>query len=474
MTNHSLRKFAIFAVGLSCLGFAPTAHASTGASIVVNTLQDGSIAGACTLRDAITAANTSAPVNGCAAGVAGTNNTITFSISGTVVLSSTLPDIASTITIDGGNAMTISGNNAVRIVQVDNSPAMLNLQNLTLSNAADNAVYIVAGTLNVNTVAFIGNSSPDCGGAIANPSGTVTVANSTFSGNNALCGGAITNSGQLTVVNSTFSGNSASAEGGGIANGGDLTVVNSTFSGNSVSAPGAGGGIANSLLLILENTIVANSSGGDCSNDGGLNSSGVNLIGDGSCSVPGALSGDPMLSPLANTGGRTMTHALLPGSPAIDAGDESICTASPVNNLDQRGYPRPDPSGSGNCDIGAFEYQAPIPFTGFFQPVANPPTVNVVKAGQAVAINFSLGSNLGLNILAPGSPASQQVACSSGAPLDIIQQTITAGGSSLSYSATSNTYTYVWKTSSAWAGTCRQFTMTLTDNSVHNASFQFK
>jgi hypothetical protein len=112
-------------------------------------------------------------------------------------------------------------------------------------------------------------------------------------------------------------------------------------------------------------------------------------------------------------------------------------------------------------------------FTGFFQPVDNSPTLNVVKAGSAMPVKFSLHGNQGLNIFAAGSPTAQPIVCSSGAPLDDIEQTVTASASSLSYNATAGQYTYVWKTDKAWAQSCRQVVVKLTDGSSHAANFKF-
>jgi hypothetical protein len=113
-------------------------------------------------------------------------------------------------------------------------------------------------------------------------------------------------------------------------------------------------------------------------------------------------------------------------------------------------------------------------FSGFFRPVDNPPTVNLVNAGRAIPVKFSLSGDKGLNIFGPGYPASQQIACSDGAPVSEIEQTVTAGGSSLSYDAESDTYTYVWKTEAPWAGTCRQLILRLNDGSERVALFKFK
>ena len=89
-------------------------------------------------------------------------------------------------------------------------------------------------------------------------------------------------------------------------------------------------------------------------------------------------------------------------------------------------------------------------------------------------VKFSLGSNYGLGIFAAGYPKSQTIACDSTAPVDGIEETMTAGGSSLSYDATSNTYKYVWKTEKAWAGTCRQLVLKLADGTFQRANFKFK
>jgi hypothetical protein len=112
-------------------------------------------------------------------------------------------------------------------------------------------------------------------------------------------------------------------------------------------------------------------------------------------------------------------------------------------------------------------------FSGFFQPIDNGRVLNATKAGGAVPVKFSLGGDQGLDILAAGSPSSQPIACDSSAPVDVVEQTSTAGSSSLSYDASSDRYTYIWKTEKAWAGSCRQLTVELTDGSTHTANFKF-
>ena len=113
-------------------------------------------------------------------------------------------------------------------------------------------------------------------------------------------------------------------------------------------------------------------------------------------------------------------------------------------------------------------------FSGFLQPVDELPTVNLVTAGQAVPVKFSLSGNKGLSIFATGYPASSEVPCAATEPGSVIEDTLSAGGSSLSYNATSDIYSYVWKTNKAWKGTCRIFVLKLNDGSSHIARFRFR
>ena len=117
--------------------------------------------------------------------------------------------------------------------------------------------------------------------------------------------------------------------------------------------------------------------------------------------------------------------------------------------------------------------QQPHSFTGFFQPVDNLPTLNIVNAGRAIPVKFSLGGDQGLDIFAPGYPASTTATCDMTAG-DAIEQTVTAGSSSLSYDSTTDQYTYVWKTEKAWAGSCRTLVVKLDDGTYHQANFIFK
>lgn len=113
-------------------------------------------------------------------------------------------------------------------------------------------------------------------------------------------------------------------------------------------------------------------------------------------------------------------------------------------------------------------------FKGFFQPVDNPTTVNTAKAGSTIPVKFSLTGNQGLNVFSTGSPGSQGVQCSAlSTATSAIDQTTTAGNSSLSYDAGADQYTYNWKTDPSWKGTCRVLTVTLADTTKHQANFSF-
>jgi hypothetical protein len=231
-----------------------------------------------------------------------------------------------------------------------------------------------AGTLHLVNSTISGNSALGTGGGIDN-SGTAIIENSTISGNSSLCGtisfddrelcfsgGGIHNTGTMSLIDSTVSGNSAGDVGGGIDNSGTLFLQNTTIAENTAKSSG---GLANHNVANIQNSILAGNSDSsqgpsDCS--GTLSSLGHNLIQDlDSCSLtgnaPGDLPGvDPMLGPLQDNGGPTQTHSLLPGSPAIDAGDPATPGAggTACEAVDQHGVARPQGSG---CDIDAVEVQ---------------------------------------------------------------------------------------------------------------------
>jgi hypothetical protein len=210
-----------------------------------------------------------------------------------------------------------------------------------------------SSTMNVDK-STIEDNSAGTGGGIYNYS-TINIMNSTIYSNTgiALAGG-LYNKGTVAITNTTITQNYGSALGGGISNWGRATVVNCTIVGNS-TGESYGGGIYNTEVfgLKLSNSILADNypSEADCEDiDGKLVDLGYNLVQDGSCiSDPTSFADDPGIGPLQDNGGDTNTHALLDGSPAIDAIPTGMC----VVTEDQRGIIRPQGNG---CDTGAFEF----------------------------------------------------------------------------------------------------------------------
>jgi CSLREA domain-containing protein len=127
--------------------------------------------------------------------------------------------------------------------------------------------------------------------------------------------------------------------------------------------------------------------------------------------------------------------------------------------------------------FGASSASAPYgnywPFAGFYQPVDNVPTINIANAGQAIPIKFSLGGNLGLNILQAGYPKFTTETCPNAAT-DAIETTVAATGNSLTYDAASGQYTFVWKSDKSLAGKCIRFDLGLIDGSTRQAEFKLK
>jgi YVTN family beta-propeller protein len=125
---------------------------------------------------------------------------------------------------------------------------------------------------------------------------------------------------------------------------------------------------------------------------------------------------------------------------------------------------------------GITDYTSYYDFIGFEAPVYPEPEVNQANAGQAIPIQFSLNGDQGTDIFNSGYPAVQQVSCSTDDPVNssTLTDADTSGNSGLQYDASTETYTYVWKTDKAWAGTCQQFILGLNDGSTHTATFQFK
>jgi hypothetical protein len=358
---------------------SPTSTATTTATATRTPTYTAAPTPQCVVGTGMSASCTESALNACLPGGAGFNGTVIFNCGGvaTIVVTSTKIVSADT-TIDGGSLITLSGGHSVGVFSV-NSGIKFTVQNLTIANGNSAAapfglelggggIVNNGGTLTATNSAFSGNTAAYSGGGIVNTErGTLTVTDSTFSGNTAgYWGGGIFNNegGTLAVTNSTFSGNTTGV-GGGILNLGTLTVTNTTFFFRN-SAAGNGGGIANGLngirapgMVTVTNSIIANStSGNNCT--GPVTDGGHNIDDGTTCgfsTANGSLNNtNPNLDPagLANHGGPTQTIALQADSPAIDAGDEAVCAALPVKNLDQRGFVRPG-AGATSCSIGAFE-----------------------------------------------------------------------------------------------------------------------
>jgi len=299
--------------------------------------------------------------------------------------------ITFSLTIAGSGARTtiIDGGGVATVVTIYNySHTHVTLSGLTLQNGlgfgGGGGIYNAAVlTINNSSIGANTTKAGISGGAVGagiyNDEGTLVINNSTISGNTArggtICEKSCTGSAQgagiynfsytkqatLTLNNTTVSGNNAisgklPSSGGAIAGNGSVSFNSSTISGNSAASAGGISGAAT-----VQNTIVADNSGGNCA--GPFTSKGYNLSSDDTCSFngPGDMnSTDPLLGPQQNNGGPTQTMALLPGSLAIDAGNPSGCTDGQGHLLktDQRGQPRPDKEDTGGCDTGAYERQS--------------------------------------------------------------------------------------------------------------------
>ena len=376
-----IRRYTLAAVALP-LFFLAMSTMARAATITVDTTSAGHVAGKCTLEDAVKSANNQAAPSGssCTAG-SSDNDTIDFSVTGTIAIAATLNITDPQLAIMGfasSPGITISGGNATQIITV--GATTLTLENLTLADgfvaapptAYGGAIYEDLTNLEIENCTFIDNTAggaagAGAGGAIFMNSGTVTIINSTFANNTAASGP---------------TGMPVAGDGGAIFNDtGTLTTTNTTFSGND-----AGIGAVISMLSVfmhpaitsMRSTILANSKGGGGNCDtsfGTVTDDGYNISDDNSCGFTMAPSGTSInnsttlhLDPagLANNGGPTETIALEPNSQAIDfipvadCTDQSSPTPLPVTT-DQRGYPRPDPGNPDFCDAGAFELQT-MPF----------------------------------------------------------------------------------------------------------------
>jgi hypothetical protein len=362
----------------ACLTFALLgASALHAAAITVANSLDSGVG---SLRDAVALANPGDTID-FAPALAGATIVLT---SGEILIDKNL-----TITGLGASALAVSGNNASRVLNVTGGTVFISGLTISsgLSGTGGGGIYN-AGTLSLSNSTVSQNSAFQAipgslcggvgtdGGGIYN-AGNLTLSDSTVSGNSSFgnCGGGIGGGifnrdlAALTVSQSTVSEN-FSALGGGIYNSGVLALSNSTVSTNGVT--GAGAGIFNDNSLVLINTTITNNggfgggSGLYCCGTSAASASGNNNIiagNTGSADVSGTVNGirnilgtsaNLFLGPLANNGGPTLTHALLPGSTAaIGQGDLTTCATPPVNSVDQRDQPR----GPIACSIGAYEPQ---------------------------------------------------------------------------------------------------------------------
>jgi hypothetical protein len=307
-------------------------------------------------------------------------------VSGTILLTSGELQINHNVTINGPGAgnLAVNGNANSRVFE--NFASAVTIAGLTITNGhpplPDNSG---GGILNhggltlsessVSNSVAQGLNGGSGGGIFVDVGGTLTVTNSTISGNGACCvsayGGGIYSAGTLEVSNSTISGNGADFTGGGIATIWQVTVRNSTISGNS--APAGSISVLGGQMTIGDTILKAGEMGVTISTHfGTVTSLGYNLASDnafGLLTGPGdQINTDPMSGPLQDNGGPTFTHALLPGSPAIDAGDPGFV---PPPFYDQRG-PGFDRVFNGRIDIGSFELQSTPTATATPTPTSSP------------------------------------------------------------------------------------------------------
>src|SRR5438067_2072693 len=349
------------------------------------------------------------------------SDTINFAVTGAISLTSVELVINRNITISGPGANLLAVSRAANAAPFRIFHVMLGhtviIEGLTISNGSvlntfGGGIYNFESALTVISCALAGNSAlgqqGQGGGIFSNGGGaggaaSLTIINSTFSGNAATTGGAIENNGSsgianLTISNSTLSGNSASFVGGGVddhtASGtATVTITNSTLSENTSSniSMFKGG------MLDIGNTVLKAAVSGvnlDIGKLATVTSHGYNVCSDnggGFLNGPGdQINTDPMLGPLQDNGGPTFTHALLPGSPAINTGDPNF---TPPPFFDQRGpvfwrvrndridsgsfevqvgtTPSPTPTATPCASVGSWTEQTPYPIAVFGHAVAS-------------------------------------------------------------------------------------------------------
>ena len=378
-------------------------------------------------------------------------------------------------------------------------------------------MYNTTATITESTVS--GNRASFSGG-VGNWNSALTLVRSTISGNrSAWWGGGVFSwtdpveeEQQTTILNSTVSGNTAGIPGensesfrfgGGIMNAGGLTrILFSTVTGNQAAT--SGGGVYTGILedqeattevegsLIWRNTLSDGTTPDDVaagstvtlaadSTVARYDSLGYNLVGTAGVNVDFSSefkkTGDQTAVPvgtwlgaLQDNDGPTHTHALLAGSPAIDAGTCTDHTDATITT-DQRGVSRPQGT---RCDIGAFEYEfGSFVFTGFASPVNDAPTLNLARAGQIIPLKWHLADAFGHPItdLANVIVTVTSLDCTAGTTADAIEE-YAAGASGLQ-NLGDGFYQYNWATPKGYARSCRTMSLDLGDGVAHTALFQF-
>ncbi|MEX0744915.1 MAG: DUF4347 domain-containing protein, partial [Phycisphaeraceae bacterium] len=271
-------------------------------------------------------------------------------------------DIADSLTINGAGARTtfIDGAAADRVFEILGGP--VTISGLTVQNgaASDGAGVRVEGStsLTLRDVAVTGNVASTTGGGFF-VSGALILDRVTIDGNSANTGAGIyiNNLGNVSITNGTISGNTATSGGGALLVRGTAAITNATIAFNAASSGAGGIEEAGSGNALLRNTILANNTGGNAG--GPLSSLGNNIDSGNTAGLSGTgdrINTDPLLGPLQYNGGETKTHALLAGSPAINAAGLFGAPA-----LDQRGYTR-----DATPDIGAYELGGTPPLAGFW------------------------------------------------------------------------------------------------------------
>lgn len=302
-------------------------------------------------------------------------------------------------TLSNGSFVDNRAGSGGAIYNESGSPVFTNLIFNGNAAASGGGMYNFEGDPSFSGATFRGNVANE-GGGFDNYSGTPVLSNVTFVANRAGAGGgAFNNIGDTRFLAVSFLGNSATGSGGGLATYGTPTLTNVTFSGNTAAYGGGldvsffggpsithvtfvhnratveGGAIAVDLgaATVRESILWANAPDQfyeDAGADVPVSTFGHNVIQGGcppvaTCTPADIINADPKLGVLGSNGGSTKTHALQPGSPAIDAGTAAICATM---TTDQRGIKRPVDGNNdrvAKCDLGAFEFAPPAPSVRF-------------------------------------------------------------------------------------------------------------